>query len=140
MAAGQASCIEEPGTSAYGGAEVILVVDDEEIVRDIAKCILEDEGYDVLIAKDGLEAVELFRDYWREVAAVLLDVTMPGLDGAGTFLAMRSIRPDVRIVFSSGFDHETVIERFCQEPSVGFIQKPYRAAQLVGQLRSMTGG
>jgi len=115
------------------------VVDDEEIVRDVACSILEDFGYDVLIAEDGRKGLEVFRQHAGEITAVLLDLTMPELDGAETFLELRRMQPDVSVVLSSGFDNnDSMIDRFMTEEAVGFIQKPYRPVQLIERLRAVT--
>ena len=118
----------------------VLVVDDEAIIRDVARNILEDCGYDVLIAEHGRQALDIFEPRAGEIAAVLLDLTMPELDGAETFLELRRIRPDVRVLLSSGFDdNDSMIDRFLSEEAVGFIQKPYRPAQLIEKLRAVLG-
>ncbi len=116
----------------------ILVVDDEEIIREVAKNILEEFGYDVLIANDGRKALEVFRQNAAEINAVLLDLSMPELDGAEAFLELRRIRPDVRVILSSGFDNnDSAIDRFMTEEGVGFIQKPYRPQQLIDKIRAV---
>lgn len=116
----------------------VLVVDDEEIIRDVARNILEEFGYDVILAEDGLKALELFRQHAGEITAVLLDLTMPELDGAETFLELRRIRPDVRVILSSGFDNnDSAIDRFMSEEAVGFIQKPYRPRQLIEKINAV---
>ncbi len=116
----------------------ILVVDDEEIIRDVAQNILEEFGYDVVVANDGRKALEVFRRHAAEITAVLLDLTMPELDGAECFLELRRIKPDVRVILSSGFDNnDSAIDRFMTEDGVGFIQKPYRPKQLVEKIRAV---
>lgn len=109
----------------------VLVVDDEEIIRDVATSIIEEFGFRVLVARDGVEALEVFRQRGDEIIAVLLDLTMPRLDGAETFVELRRIRPEVKIILSSGFDGTESVGRFMGEPSVGFIKKPYRPSELI---------
>ena len=127
--------LEDPGKT-HG---TILVVDDENIIREVARNILEDCGYDVLIAENGLQAVEVFEQHADEITAVLLDLTMPELDGAEAYIQLRRIRPGVRVVLSSGFDdNDSMIERFMTEEAVGFLQKPYRPAELIERIRAVT--
>ncbi len=126
------------GEDLWDARGTILVVDDEEIIRDVARNILEEFGYDVLIATDGRKALEVFRQHAAEITAVLLDLTMPELDGAETFLELRRLKPDVRVILTSGFDNnDSAIERFMSEEAVGFIQKPYRPNQLVEKIRAV---
>ncbi len=117
----------------------ILVVDDEDIIREVARNILEDCGYDVLIAENGRRALEVFEQHADDITAVLLDLTMPELDGAEAYLELRRIRPDIRVVLSSGFDdNDSMIERFMTEEAVGFLQKPYRPVELIERIRAVT--
>ena len=130
---------EPVGEERWEARGTILVVDDEEIVREVASNILEDCGYDVLIAEDGRKALEVFSRHAEDIVAVLLDLTMPELDGAETFLKLRRMRPDIRVVLSSGFDNnDSMIDRFMNEEAVSFLQKPYRPVQLVERIRAVT--
>ncbi len=123
-----------------GAGGTVLVVDDEEIVRDVACSILENSGYGVLVAENGREALEVFRRRAGEINAVLLDLTMPEIDGAETFIELRRIRRDLPVILSSGFsDNDSVVELFTGQEAVGFIHKPYRAAQLIERVRAVTG-
>jgi PAS domain S-box-containing protein len=120
---------EGDGASARRGqGELILVVDDEPAVRQLGRRILERYGYRTLVAEDGRSAVEVFRVHAAEIAAVVLDLTMPGMDGRATFYALREIS-DVPIVFSSG---QSVAELTVQlaAPDTLFIAKPYNLAEL----------
>ncbi|HET9222149.1 MAG TPA: GAF domain-containing protein, partial [Roseiflexaceae bacterium] len=111
-----------------GQGELILVVDDEPAVRQLGRRILERYGYRTLSADDGRSAVEVFRAHAAEVAAVVLDLTMPGMDGRATFHALREIS-EVPIVFSSG---QSAAELAMQltAPDTLFIAKPYNLAEL----------
>ena len=136
-----ASTVERPPvpTPVEAGATdgTVLVVDDEEIVRDVAGSILEDFGYRVLLAEDGLQALEVFEAHQGGIDLVLLDMTMPRLDGAETFRALRGMQPGLRILLSSGFDNEMAVERFASEDAVGFIQKPYRPTDLIDKVQTL---
>jgi PAS domain S-box-containing protein len=114
----------------FRGTGTILLVDDEETVRNVAKLMLERAGYRVLAAADGNEAIDLFRQDSEEVSCVLLDLTMPRMGGEATFQKLRLIRDDVRVILSSGYSEEEATDRFAGKGLAGFIQKPYQSATL----------
>jgi PAS domain S-box-containing protein len=109
----------------------ILVVDDEPVLRKMVGMILKKSGYSVLVAKDGREGVEIFRKNASKIAAVLLDMTMPVMGGHEAMKLIREIRPGVPIIVSSGYGETFAREELGSDAVVGFIQKPYVAAQLV---------
>ncbi|HTY59836.1 MAG TPA: PAS domain S-box protein [Bacteroidota bacterium] len=111
-------------------AGTLLVVDDEEEVRELAKEFAEEIGLDALCAANGEEALALYRDHKDEIACVLLDLTMPKMDGVETFARLREIRPDVSVLLSSGYDEEEVVRGRAITGLAGFLQKPYRLEQL----------
>ena len=139
--ASQQPAEETVGTSAmeqkWRGSSVILVVDDEETVRIATKRILETRGFTVLTAEDGRAALQVFRSHVDEIAAVLLDLTMPHLDGEETFRELRGIRPDVRVILSSGYSEQEITKRFVGKGLDGFIQKPYGIRPLVEKIRQV---
>src|SRR3954447_9905031 len=102
----------------------ILVVDDEAMVRDLARAGLERCGYSVLTAKNGSEGVELFRLHADKITLVILDLTMPLMGGAEAFRLMTDIRSDVPIIVSSGYGETEVREQF-SSALAGIINKPY---------------
>jgi PAS domain S-box-containing protein len=113
------------------GAGTILIVDDEPELRQMAVVILEKSGYSVLAAKNGQEAVDIFRQSAPKIAAVLLDMTMPVMSGHEAFRLIRGIRPGVPIIISSGYSEVSAREELGSDAVAGFIQKPYIAAKLV---------
>jgi CheY-like chemotaxis protein len=117
------------------GTGTLLVVDDEELVRRLARDVLEGCGYKVVLATNGQEAVELFHHRADQIAAVLLDLTMPVMGGEEALHQLKEIRPDVRVVLSSGYDEADQVRRFAGEGLVGFIQKPYTPAALAGKIK-----
>jgi len=119
------------------GTGTILVADDEDIVRRTANSALERQGYRVLLATNGQEAVDLFRERGSEVALVLLDLTMPVLGGEQVLRELRRIRPAVKILLSSGFNEVEAIHRFAGKGLSGFIQKPYTATQLAEKVKTV---
>ncbi len=110
---------------AVRGHGLVLLVDDEQIVRLTATALLESIGYEVLVASNGVEAVELFSQRSEEIDVVLLDLIMPEMDGRECFAAMRKIDARVPIVLSSGWGYETARQDFPEEGLAGLITKPY---------------
>jgi len=108
----------------------ILLVDDQEPVREVAKDMLEALGYEVITAADGLEGISRYRVQWREIDLVILDMIMPNLSGGDCFRRMREINPKVRVVLSSGFSMDGAIQEVMNEGILAFIQKPYRLEEL----------
>jgi two-component system cell cycle sensor histidine kinase/response regulator CckA len=122
------------------GTETVLIVDDEDTVRKTASRALQQFGYRVLTASDGREAVTLLGENSRAVSVVLLDMTMPGMSGAETARYLRTIRPNIPILVTSGYDEHEVKRQFVPHGFAGFIRKPYRADQLVEAVRRVLKG
>jgi len=120
-----------------GGNETILVVEDEEALQSLLKTFLEEKGYEVLTASNGLEAVERFQENKDRVALVFSDLGLPKLNGLDAFHRMKKIKPDIKTIFASGF-----IEPFEREEvrrmGVGeFLQKPYNPIQILRTVRNV---
>ena len=107
----------------------VLVVDDEEIVRKVAKASLESYGYEVLLAADGREALDLFREQAKSIALVVLDLTMPVMAGKETLQHLLAIR-NVPVILSSGYNEVEARQRFECERVAGFVHKPYTSREL----------
>jgi len=120
-----------------GGSETILVVDDEETVREMLVRALQLEGYRVLEAEDGQQAVEVFAQYEGEVDLVVLDLIMPRLSGAETFQRLWEVEPGVRVLVSSGYSPDEKSEPFLQKNAEGFLQKPYDVDQVLLAVRQV---
>ncbi|MFC1563545.1 PAS domain S-box protein [candidate division KSB1 bacterium] len=112
------------------GDATILVVDDEKNVRAMAKRILNEMGYKVYLAENGLEAVKIFREKKNEIDLVLLDMIMPEMAGKETNRELRKIDPDVRIILSSGYAQNGKAMEILNEGVLDFIQKPFRIKEL----------
>ena len=112
-----------------------LVVDDDPLVRRFACRCLDGAGYRVLEAMDGREAVEIFAGHHEGIDVVLLDVTMPKLNGPAAFMEMRRIDASVPVVVTSGFAQDEAMTAFSGRPAVQFLTKPYTNAQLIRALR-----
>ncbi|MEX2262268.1 MAG: PAS domain S-box protein [Bryobacteraceae bacterium] len=126
-----------PAAAAGKSGSLILVVDDEEVVRRTARASLERRGYTTLEAQNGEEAVARFRDRAAEVSLVLLDLTMPGISGAEVLARLREIRPDVRVVITSGFEESDAMQRLDANGVAAFIKKPYTSLSLFEKIRSL---
>jgi signal transduction histidine kinase/ActR/RegA family two-component response regulator len=108
----------------------ILLIDDQDDVRDVCGAMLGSLGYEVVTACDGVEGVEAFRRESSGVDLVIVDMVMPNLSGRDCFRQLRSIRPDVRALLSTGYSREGIVEETMREGICGFIQKPFRLEQL----------
>ncbi len=113
------------------GSELVLVVDDEVMITDLAREILRRYGYNVLTAAGGDEAVGLYKQRSTEIAAVVLDMVMPGMDGREVFKRLREINPGVKVIVSSGYSHDRDADDLLKQGAAGFVQKPYRIQELV---------
>jgi len=113
------------------------VVDDEASIRAMATGILEHIGFKSLQAEDGLEALKLLRLHDQEICLVLMDLTMPHLDGEETYRAMRQEGFTTPVILSSGFNEMEAVNRFMGKGLAGFLQKPYRAADMVKLVRGV---
>lgn len=121
----------------WRGRGVVLVVDDEELVREVTQDILEGHGFDVLSAADGREALEIFEQRSAEIDAVILDLTMPNVDGEEAFRRMRARDPAVKILLMSGYSQKRARKRLEGEGLAGFLHKPFRPDELVHLLRTI---
>jgi PAS domain S-box-containing protein len=123
-----------------GQGSLVLVVDDEEMVREFCVEVLRYLGYETLEAGDGVEALRVFQDRAEAVSCVLLDLMMPNLDGVGTFARLQQIRPDVPVILCSGFSAEEAAARYSGLKPAGFIQKPYNLKNLQKELKKILAG
>jgi PAS domain S-box-containing protein len=124
---------EEP---APGQGELILLVDDEKVLRDLGKDILESHGYRVNAVASGEEAIDFLRDTAEPVALVILDLVMPGLGGPATFRRLRSTRSAIPVLLSSGLAAEEIVQDLLEDGASGFIPKPYGIGDLTRAVSS----
>jgi len=119
------------------GSETILFVDDEDVIIDVNREILESLGYKVVAAKSGQEAIEIYRKLRGKIGLVILDMIMPGMDGEATYDSLRKINDDVRVILSSGYSKneqaKAILEKGCQ----AFIQKPFSISDLSMTIRQV---
>jgi DNA-binding NtrC family response regulator len=119
---------------------VVLLVDDEDAVRDSCARILALSGFQVLHARDGLQAIEAFRANQGKIDIVLLDMVMPRMGGVETFRMLRSIDPEVSVLLTSGYTEATGVDALLSEGAVGFLRKPFDPDVLVQQLTQTRTG
>jgi PAS domain S-box-containing protein len=112
----------------------ILLADDEPMLRELGRTVLESQGYQVLLAEDGMQAVDIFQQKRHLIDLVILDLTMPRLSGTDACQRMLEIDTGVRVLFSSGYFADELTER--EDRIVGFIQKPYRQEELAKTVRA----
>jgi len=122
------SPLRTTGVSTASGT--ILVVDDEETVRTVCAALVARLGFKTVTAANGEEGLKAFAERAPELVCVLLDLTMPGMDGVEAFHEMKKIRPDVPVILCSGYNQQDATRRFTGEGLAGFIQKPYRIDSL----------
>lgn len=118
----------------------ILVVDDEEPVRNLCKAMVEHFGYRVITAVDGEDALEVFQEHADEIVCVILDLTMPRMDGIAAYRELRRICPDLKVILSSGFNRQEATQRFTDQSLAGFIRKPYGLKVLQNELERVLKG
>jgi CheY-like chemotaxis protein len=123
--------------SEWRGTGIILVVEDEEGVREVAERMLQDIGFQTIGAEDGRHALDVMQDVGDSVTAVLLDLSMPRLGGAETFRRLRRMRPNLPILLMSGYTEQVVAPQFSSSgPGItAFLQKPFMAEDLIAVLR-----
>lgn len=141
------ACNENGGTASKTGAVpdaerwkctgTVLFADDEDTVLAVGRKMLQHLGFSVLAAKDGREAVNLFREHSKSIVLAVLDLTMPHLSGDEVYREIRRVRNDVPVIVSSGFSRKDVMHRFAGKKLQGFIQKPYRVEELSRVIRSV---
>ena len=122
---------------AVGGTETLLVAEDDPAVRDVLVSVLQEAGYTVLVAEDGVQAVDLFTGHADEVDMVVLDALMPHMDGVEALAKMREIRPDLPALFSSGYSGQALGHAHDLPPDGEMIQKPYSVSQLLSTVRRL---
>ena len=122
--------IPKPLARVTQGKGNILLVDDEELVRNVATKMLTRLGYEVTSMSEGLEAVEFFQENSHRIDLVMIDMIMPRMDGQQCFRELRKIDPQVRAILSTGYSHNETVQAVLDEGLCGYIHKPYELRQL----------
>jgi PAS domain S-box-containing protein len=129
--------LAQEGPSFWRGSGTILLVDDDESVRSVTARMLESFGFTVLTASDRQQGLDTYARYHKDITAVLLDLSMPGMSAEEAYAHIRRIRPDARVVLISGHDEQQAVLRFAAKGLVGFIQKPFKAQELNAKLQAI---
>ena len=119
------------------GSETILLVEDEEAVRDLTSRILEKRGYRVIPAQDGREAMEIAAREAEHIDLVLTDIVMPGMNGRGLVERLGGVRPGIKSLYMSGYTDDDIVRRGFIEPSKAFLQKPFTSEALLQTVRKV---
>lgn len=129
---------EGPVEPSWQTSGTVLVVDDEESMLVMTRIMLEKMGFTVLTAMDGVEAVEVFGNHFEDIALVLLDITMPRLNGDDAFWELRKIRDDIPILLLSGYGEQILSRQLFEAGRADFIHKPYGMAELIEKMQALT--
>ena len=130
---------EMPAQDILKGQETILVVDDEKIIADVTQGMLEQFGYQVLIARSGQEAIDIFRTNPDRIDLVIMDMIMPGMNGGEAYDRIKAIKPDVKVILSSGYSLNGMAKDIMSRGIKAFIQKPFRLGDLSRIIREVIG-
>ncbi len=135
---GPAAKVEDDGT--WHGEGLVLLIDDDRAVRTLARRLLEQLGFTVVEAEDGSTGLDIYAARRDAIRAVLLDLTMPGMDGIACLDALRAIDPGVRVILTSGYNEAFVRKRYGPRDSAGFLEKPYLRTTFRDVLREALRG
>jgi len=126
-----------PQSEVIRGSGTILVVDDEESIRFSTKIMLESIGYNVLLAENGKEGLDVFQNYDQEIDLVILDMIMPIMDGKETFTRLASLNKKTQVIIATGYANENDLQELIEKGVSAYIQKPFRKAQLSQVIHSI---
>jgi len=121
------------------GRETVLLIDDEEMIIDVGRGLLEELGYSVIATRSGQEALDIYRERCAGIDLIVMDLIMPGLSGGETFDRLRQINPQAKVLLSSGYSINGQASQIMERGCDGFIQKPFNLQQLSTKLRQILG-
>ncbi len=130
-------------TDAHGNPSanrMVLLVDDEKMVLEVGKAILQRLGHEVITAVSGEDALDQFVRHRKSIGCVVLDLTMPGMDGQKTFQQLRQLNPELPVIIASGLSADQVTSQFGNMPPTSVIQKPYQVAALSAEIQRILKG
>lgn len=119
----------------FGSGSLVLLVDDEEAIRTVGQAMLHRLGFKVVTAADGYEGIDIFQARGDEIACVILDMTMPHMDGEAVFSEIMRIDPQAKVILSSGYSEHEASQLFSGRGLAGFLQKPYSMSELTARLK-----
>ena len=120
-----------------GGTETILLVDDEQSIREMSSRALERFGYTVLTARNGEEALEIYSGKKDKIALIILDVGMPGMGGARCLRELMRMEPTVKVIIASGYSFNEQLQGIMETGAASYIGKPYRLTDLMQKVRTV---
>ena len=126
----ECKCSSENEKYSYKGQGIVLIVDDEQLIRESATNLLKNMCYDVLTAENGIEGIDIFLKNKDKISLVILDMIMPKMSGRETFFMLREINPSLTVILSSGYARDNTVQELISAGAAGFIQKPYRSSEL----------
>ena len=128
---------EEKPVTAWVGRGTVLAVDDEAFILSLLKSFLSRQGFNVLTAKNGREALEVFREHADEIRLVLVDLTMPEMDGVEVYRTIARKHPEMPVLMLSGYAEADALSRLSDSDIAGFLQKPFEAGTLMTKVREI---
>jgi len=128
---------EKDAESPLSGTETILLVEDDRAVRNLVERVLESRGYQVLSAAQGADALQFAQDGAGDIDLVLTDIVMPAMSGRELVDALRTTRPEIRVLYMSGYTDDEILRRGLHDPHMSFIQKPFTSENLATQIRKV---
>ncbi len=134
---GSAPAVDAGARTVNGRKETILLVDDEDMIWDVVQGMLSDMGYNVLLAGDGREAVDIYRENAGEIDLILMDMMMPVMNAHEAFPLLKKIDAGVRVLLMSGYVEATDVQDLLASGAMGFVRKPYTLAELAQRIRSI---
>jgi two-component system, cell cycle sensor histidine kinase and response regulator CckA len=133
------AAVTQPASGTLRGSETILVVEDEEGVRDLARRVLEHHGYRILIAPTPHEALEITRTEPGSIHLLLSDVVLPQMSGSALTARIGRARPDMRVLYMSGYTDDVIVHRGVLDEGTPFLRKPFTSEALVRKVREVLG-
>jgi PAS domain S-box-containing protein len=124
-------------TDTIGGNEALLFVEDEETVQRMVNLALKEKGYDVLLARDGLEAINLYQRNEKKISLVILNIGLPKLSGVEVLVRLKELNPKVKVIVASGYSMPDMKSRILKAGAKEFIQKPYDPNQILAKVREI---
>ena len=132
--------VDKHAQAAAGGSETVLLVEDEESVRELVRETLKTRGYRVIEASDGIAGMRVSEEYQGNIEILITDVVMPGMSGRELAKRVAAARPNIRVLYLSGYTEDAIIHEGALEPGTGFLQKPFTLQVLARKVRKVLQG
>ena len=122
------------------GSGTVLVIDDELVLRELSTSMLKQCGYNIITASDGVEGIQIYKEKYSEISAIILDMVMPKINGKETFIELKKINPEIKVLLASGFTRDSRVEEVIELGVKYFIQKPFTIFELSSMVYKITTG